>query len=82
MISDSRQRYEIESVRRTDPPPEAEGNAPWYRYVITQGPNTIEGYRQGSLKTVTVAVKKIVAQLNERQSGKRSPAAPKKKSQN
>ena len=82
MINDSRQRYEIESVRKADPPPEAEGNSPWYRYVITQGANRIKGYRQGSLKNVTVAVKKIVAQLNERQSGKRSPAAPKRKTQN
>ncbi len=62
------------SVRRADPPPGGEGSA-WYRYVITQGPNIIHGYRQGNLKTVRVAVKEIVTQLNERQSGKRSVTA-------
>ena len=47
--------------------------------MITQGSNTIQGYRQGNLKTVTGEVKAIVKQLNERQSGKRSVAAPKKR---
>jgi len=74
VIDDSRQRYEMASVRPADPPPGAEGRA-WYRYVITQGPNIIHGYRQGNLKTVTGAVKEIVTQLNERQSGKRSVTA-------
>jgi len=81
MMDESRQRYEIVSVRRSEPPPGAEGSA-WYRYVITQGANTIHGYRQGNLKTVTGAVTEIVAQLNERQSGKRSMAAPKRKARN
>ena len=77
MIDESQQRYEIESVRRSEAPVGAEGSA-WCRYVITQGKNRIRGYRQGTLKAVTVEVKEIVKQLNERQSGKRSVAAPKK----
>ena len=64
------QPYEIVSVSRTDPPPGAEGSD-WHRYEIAQGPNTIQGYRQGNLRAVTRAVKEIVAQLNERQLGKR-----------
>ncbi len=59
------QPYEIVSIRRAEPPPGTEGFA-WHRYVITQGTNTINGCRQGSLKTVTEAVEEIVTQLNER----------------
>ena len=86
MIEESQKHYEIESVQRTDPPPGAEGSA-WYRYVITQGTNTIRGYRQGNLKSVTGAVRELVAQLNERRMGKRAAASKptttsKKKTQN
>jgi len=51
-----------------EPPAGREGSN-WYSYVIAHGANTINGYRQGDLKAVTTAVKKIVAQLNERQFG-------------
>ena len=57
--------YEIVSVRRAEPPPGADGSD-WHRYVITQGINTINGCRQGSLKAVTEAVEEIVVQLNGR----------------
>ena len=74
--------YEIVSVRRGTPPA-GEKSADWHHYVIAQGSNTIHGSRQGDLKTVTGAVKEIVAQLNERQSGKRGRVnlipTPKKK---
>jgi len=61
------QPYEIVSVRRTKPPPGAEGSY-WYRYVIAfEGTNNIHGCRQGGLKVVTKAVEEFVAQLNERQ---------------
>ncbi len=64
------QPYEIVSVRRAEPPPGAEGSD-WHRYVIAfEGTDTIRGCRQGQLKAVTRAVEEIVAQLNERQSGK------------
>ncbi len=60
------QPYEIVSVRRAEPPPNAEGSN-WYRYVIAfEGANTIHGCQQGSLKDVTKAVEEIVAQMNER----------------
>jgi len=58
--------YEIVSVRRAEPPPGGEGSY-WYSYVIAfEGTNNIHGCRQGGLKTVTMAVEEIVAQLNER----------------
>ncbi len=66
------QPYEIASVRRAKAPSGAEGSN-WHRYVIAfEGTNTIHGYRQGNLKTVTRAVEEIVAQLNERHLDKRS----------
>ncbi len=76
------QPYEIVSVRRAEPPPGTEGSD-WHRYVIAQGSNTIHGYRQGNLNAVTTAVEEIVAQVNERQLGKRGRVnlvpAPKKR---
>jgi hypothetical protein len=57
--------YEIESVRRAEAPPNTEGSD-WHCYIITQGKNTIHGYRQGPLKVVTAAVEEIVARLNDR----------------
>ena len=76
------QPYEIVSVQRAEPPPGVEGSD-WYRYVITQGDNTINGCRQGNLKAVTMAVEEIVVQLNERRLGKRGRVnlvpTPKKK---
>ena len=78
------QPYEIVSVQRAEPPPGVEGSD-WYRYVITQGSNTINGCRQGDLEAVTLAVEEIVVQLNERRLGKRGRVnlvpTPKKNSQ-
>ena len=77
--------YEIVSVRRTEPPPGAEGSD-WHRYVITQGINTINGCRQGNLKAVTEAVEEIVVQLNGRRLNSRGRVqlviTPQKKVQN
>ncbi len=67
MIEDN---YEIVSVRPTEPPTDMDGTN-WHSYVIVQGANTIHGYRQGSLSTVTQAVRDLVIQLNERRAGKR-----------
>ncbi len=76
------QPYEIVSILRAAPPPDGEGSD-WYDYEIARGNHTIHGCRQGKLKAVTIAVKDIVAQLNERRFGKRGYAgqvpAPKKK---
>ncbi len=64
------QPYQIVSVRRAKPPPGGEGSY-WYRYVIAfEGTNTVHGCRQGGLKAVTRAVEEIVAQMNQRHSGK------------
>jgi hypothetical protein len=47
-----------------------EGSAgPWYRYVISQGPNSdnaITGTRSGNLAEVNLQVKEMVERLNER----------------
>lgn len=56
-----------------DPPPESDASE-WHSYVITQGDNTIRGYREGNLKVVTQAAEVICAQLNERRMGKRARA--------
>ena len=78
------QPYEIVSIRRAKPAPGGKG-ANWYRYVIAfEGTNTVHGCRQGGLKAVTREVEEIVAQLNERHSGRMSKPrrvypAPKKK---
>ena len=64
------ENYEIVSVQPTEPPSDMEGSN-WHSYVIVQGCNTIRGYRQGSLNSVTKAVKDIVFRLNERRAGKR-----------
>ncbi len=76
------QPYEIVSIKRADPPSGTEGTG-WHHYVISQGDNTISGYRQGTLKGVTTAVEEIIVQLNERQLGKRGRVnlvpAPKKR---
>ena len=79
------QPYEIVSIKRAEAPSGTEGTG-WHHYVISQGHNTISGHRQGTLKTVTLAVEEIVVQLNERQLGKRGRVnlvpAPKKRAQN
>jgi len=65
-----RQDYEIVSIRRSGPPPDANG-AKWHRYVIAfEGTESIHGYRQGRIKDVIKAVEEIVAQLNERHCNK------------
>jgi hypothetical protein len=43
----------------------------WFRYTITQGPNTITGHRQGTRSSVTLALDEIVVALNERRVGRR-----------
>jgi len=73
-----RDSYEIKSIERAEPPVGAEG-AVWCRYVIQQGDNTIHGYRPGNLKVVRGEIKELVQQLNERRAGKRSLAAPKRR---
>jgi len=62
-------RFEISSIKATETP-EGAPKATWYKYVITQGNNTILGQRSGTRKSVTAAVEEIVEQLNLRRAGK------------
>jgi len=62
--------FKLASVRKTDPPTGTDGSN-WRRYVIAQGESTIVGYRQGSHRSVRLAIKEIVVQLNERRIGLR-----------
>ena len=62
--------YEIVSVEPADPPDDMEGTG-WHCYIIGQGTNKIQGYRQGDLASVTQSVEEIVLRLNERRIGKR-----------
>lgn len=62
-------RFQISSIKTTEPP-EGAPKATWYKYVITQGNNTILGQRPGTRKSVTAAVEEIVEQLNLRRAGK------------
>ena len=80
------QHYEIVSVRSAEPPPGVEGSN-WHQYVIAfEGSNTINGYQQGNLRAVRMAVEELVAQLNERHLGNRGRVnlvpTPKKKASN
>ena len=61
--------YEIVSVEATDAPGGADGNS-WYRYVIGQGNNKIQGYTQGKAGAVKRTVEELVVRLNDRRRGK------------
>ena len=64
------EQYELEAIEKASAPDGGTGTD-WFRYTIIQGQNTITGYRQGSQRTVTKAVKDIVIELNERRGGKK-----------
>jgi hypothetical protein len=65
----SDEKYEIVSVKPVEPPRGTVGTH-WHCYVIEQGKNSIRGYQQGSIDTVTRAVEEIVVRLNERRRGR------------
>jgi hypothetical protein len=62
--------YEIVSIRSV-PAPSGTAGANWYRYEISQGHNTITGYRDGGIDSVRLAVEAIVIRLNERRRQRR-----------
>lgn len=64
------EQYELSDIEKAKAPDGGNGSD-WFRYTIIQGQNTITGYRQGSQRTVTKAVKDIVLELNERRGGKK-----------
>ena len=60
----------VGEITKADPPAGADTKN-WYRYVITRGAqNAVVGHRQGSLKSVKVAVDEVVTRMNERLYGK------------
>ena len=68
-VSATGEPFTLTSILKEEPPAGTEGVG-WHRYVITQGGNTIVGHRQGSTRSVTLAVEEIVLHLNERRVGK------------
>ena len=62
--------YQLDHIEKASAPSGCDGKD-WFRYTITQGFNTITGYKQGSQRAVTKAVKQIVVDLNERRGGKK-----------
>jgi hypothetical protein len=62
--------YQLDQIEKA-PAPDGGAGKDWFRYTITQGRNTITGYKQGSQRAVTRAVKQIIVDLNERRGGKK-----------
>ena len=56
--------YRLIDIEPTQPPDGSSGE--WFLYRISQGPNTIKGYKSGSRFSVTTDVEQIVEVLNER----------------
>lgn len=63
--------FRVESIAKTATPAGASGT--WYRYVISQGTNQINGVRSGEQGEVTLLVDEMVQRLNERRAGKTRP---------
>jgi hypothetical protein len=63
--------FTVDSISRTAAPKGAEGV--WHSYVISQGPNTIEGIGAGTQTEVTMQLNEMVERLNERRMGKTRP---------
>jgi len=62
--------FTIGEICKSEPPAGADSKN-WYRYVITRGAqNAVVGHRQGSLRSVKVAVEEVVTRMNERLYGK------------
>jgi hypothetical protein len=62
--------FQLDGIARAKAPDGGAGKD-WFQYTITQGANKITGYRQGSQRAVTMAVKEIVTELNARRNGKK-----------
>ncbi len=72
------QPFKIIELTKTDPP-EADDEREWYRYVISQGDKPIIGLRQGSKRSVKMAIEEVVLRMNERRLGKTGrPSASRK----
>ena len=62
--------FELVSVQKATAPQGSEGSD-WFSYTISQGTNTITGYRQGNLSVVKASLQELIVGLNERRSPKR-----------
>lgn len=77
-------QYLLIKVEKAEPLPDWLSPGNWYRYTIRQGGSDIDGYKMGSLKSVTEYAEIVTADLNERvtnrkysaQRSKGKPAAP------
>jgi hypothetical protein len=61
--------FRLDQVSETKAP---DGTAAvWFRYVISQGPNTIVGLRPGPRTDAMSQLEEMVARLNDRRMGKK-----------
>jgi len=56
--------FRLESIEPASDP--SGGDGVWFRYVITQGSNTIVGTRSGSRAEVGAQLEQTIVRLNER----------------
>jgi hypothetical protein len=58
-------KFRVESVEKADPP-EGMPDGDWHRYVVGHGESKIEGYKSGSLNSVTHHAEAFAEDLNAR----------------
>lgn len=66
---DYKQPFEFVELQQVEAPDGADDGR-WYRYVISQGDQSIVGHRRGTKKKVRAAVNDIVQRMNERRMGR------------
>ena len=64
--------YTLESNSSCEPPYQSTENN-WYQYNISQGTNTITGYKSGEYTYVIQSINANIERLNLRQKGKFGP---------
>lgn len=60
-----KRKYQLVSVELTDRPAGVE-TGQWYCYIIERGSSVIEGFKSGTLYSVTQHANNVVEDLNER----------------
>lgn len=68
-VPDYRQPFEFVELEHVEAP-DGSDDGRWYRYVISQGEQSIVGHRRGTKKKVRAAVRDIVQRMNERRMGR------------
>jgi len=71
-------KYRVVSVEKSAPP-EGMPDGDWHRYVIGQGGSKIEGFKTGSLQTVTEHAETFAEDLNARSANGYSVYAARKR---